>query len=133
MEKYLMDQAIKFSKTHEWVKIENEHTAYVGISNHAQEALGDILFLKLPDIGSCLKQGQACATIESLKAASDIHAPISGVVAEINAAATENPERINTQPYDVWLFKIKVDEEATSNLELASLMPNQQYESGLNN
>jgi glycine cleavage system H lipoate-binding protein len=55
------------------------------------------------------------------------------VVAEINATATENPERINTQPYDVWLFKIKADDEATSNLELASLMPNQQYESGLNN
>ena len=107
--------------------------AFIGISNHAQEALGDNLFLKLPDIGSCLKQGQACAMIESLKAASDIHAPISGVVAEINSAATENPERINTQPYDVWLFKIKADDKATSNLELASLIPGKQYESGLNN
>jgi glycine cleavage system H protein len=122
-----------FAQTHEWIKRGEDSLYWVGISNHAQAALGDILFLKLPDIGSCLKQGQACATIESLKAASDIHAPISGVVAEINAAATENPERINTQPYDVWLFKIKADDEATTNLELASLIPNQQYESGLNN
>jgi glycine cleavage system H protein len=73
-----------FAQTHEWIKRGEDSLYWVGISNHAQAALGDILFLKLPDIGSCLKQGQACATIESLKAASDIHAPISGVVAEIN-------------------------------------------------
>jgi glycine cleavage system H protein len=120
-----------FAQTHEWVKRGDDGNYWVGISNHAQEALGDILFLKLPDIGSCLKQGQACATIESLKAASDIHAPISGVVAEINAAATENPESINTQPYDVWLFKIQANNEKISLNELGLLQSARQYESGI--
>jgi glycine cleavage system H protein len=120
-----------FAQTHEWVKRGDDGNYWVGISNHAQEALGDILFLKLPDIGSCLKQGQACATIESLKAASDIHAPISGVVAEINAAATENPESINTQPYDVWLFKIQANNEKISLNELGLLQSAIQYESGI--
>jgi len=120
-----------FAQTHEWVKRGDDGNYWVGISNHAQEALGDILFLKLPDIGSCLKQGQACATIESLKAASDIHAPISGVVAEINAAATENPESINTQPYDVWLFKIQANDEKISLNELGLLQSASQYESGI--
>ena len=120
-----------FAQTHEWIKRGDDNLYWVGISNHAQEALGDILFLKLPDIGSCLKQGQACATIESLKAASDIHAPISGVVAEINAAATENPESINTQPYDVWLFKIQANNEKISLNELGLLQSAIQYESGI--
>ena len=120
-----------FAQTHEWIKRGDDSLYWVGISNHAQEALGDILFLKLPDIGSCLKQGQACATIESLKAASDIHAPISGVVAEINAAATENPESINTQPYDVWLFKIQANNEKISLNELGLLQSARQYESGI--
>jgi len=120
-----------FAQTHEWVKRGDDGNYWVGISNHAQEALGDILFLKLPDIGSCLKQGQACATIESLKAASDIHAPISGVVAEINAAATENPESINTQPYDVWLFKIQANNEKISLNELGLLQSAIQYKSGI--
>ena len=120
-----------FAQTHEWIKRGDDNLYWVGISNHAQEALGDILFLKLPDIGSCLKQGQACATIESLKAASDIHAPISGVVAEINAAATENPESINTQPYDVWLFKIQANNEKISLNELGLLQSARQYESGI--
>ena len=120
-----------FAQTHEWIKRGDDNLYWVGISNHAQEALGDILFLKLPDIGSCLKQGQACATIESLKAASDIHAPISGVVAEINAAATENPESINTQPYDVWLFKIQANNEKIFLNELGLLQSARQYESGI--
>jgi glycine cleavage system H protein len=122
-----------FAQTHEWVKRGDDGNYWVGISNHAQEALGDILFLKLPDIGSCLKQGQACATIESLKAASDIHAPISGVVAEINAAATENPESINTQPYDVWLFKIQANDEKIFLNELGLLQSASQYDSGISN
>ncbi|MBM3348197.1 MAG: glycine cleavage system protein H [Betaproteobacteria bacterium] len=122
-----------FAQTHEWIKRGDDSLYWVGISNHAQEALGDILFLKLPDIGSCLKQGQACATIESLKAASDIHAPISGVVAEINAVATENPESINTQPYHVWLFKIQANDEKIFLNELGLLQSASQYESGISN
>jgi glycine cleavage system H protein len=120
-----------FAQTHEWVKRGNDGHYWVGISNHAQEALGDILFLKLPELGSPAEQGQACATIESLKAASDIHAPISGIISEINAAATEKPETINTQPYDVWLFKIQAKDEAMSVNELGLLQSASQYESGV--
>lgn len=122
-----------FAKTHEWIKRDDDGHYWVGISNHAQEALGDILFLKLPELGSHVQQGQACATIESLKAASDIHAPISGVICEINMTASEKPESINTQPYDVWLFKIAANDEAKSVSELASLQNANQYESGVSN
>ncbi len=122
-----------FAQTHEWVKRGDDGQYWAGISNHAQEALGDILFLKLPELGSSVKQGEACATIESLKAASDIHAPISGIISEINTAAAEKPESINTQPYDVWLFKIQVNDEALSSNELALLQSAGQYESGASN
>lgn len=122
-----------FAQTHEWVKRGDDGQYWVGISNHAQEALGDILFLKLPELGSSVKQGEACATIESLKAASDIHAPISGIIREINAAVAEKPESINTQPYDVWLFKIQASDEALSVNELALLQSAGQYESGASN
>ena len=120
-----------FAQTHEWVKRGDDGQYWVGISNHAQEALGDILFLKLPELGSSVKQGEACATIESLKAASDIHAPISGIISEINVTAAEKPESINTQPYDVWLFKIQANDEALSVNELALLQSAGQYESGV--
>ncbi len=116
-----------FAQTHEWVKCGDDGQYWVGISNHAQEALGDILFLKLPELGSSVKQGQACATIESLKAASDIHAPITGIISEINVAAVEKPESINTQPYDVWLFKIQAKDESLSVNELALLQSADQY------
>ncbi len=121
-----------FAQTHEWINHGDDGQYWVGISNHAQEALGDILFLKLPELGSSVKQGQACATIESLKAASDIHAPITGIISEINVAAVEKPERINTQPYDVWLFKIQIKDEALSVNELAILQSANQYQSGVN-
>ena len=122
----------KFAETHEWADPEDDGLIWVGISNHAQEALGDILFMKLPELGSSVKQGQACATIESLKAASDIHAPITGIISEINVAAVEKPESINTQPYDVWLFKIQIKDEALSVNELAILQSANQYQSGVN-
>lgn len=120
-----------FAQTHEWVRHGDDGQYWVGISNYAQEALGDILFLKLPELGSLVKQGEACATIESLKAASDIHAPISGIISEINVAAVDKPESINTQPYDVWLFKIQANDEALSVNELALLQSAGQYESGV--
>lgn len=121
-----------FAQTHEWVRRGDDGQYWIGISNHAQEALGDILFLKLPELGYSVKQGQACATIESLKAASDIHAPISGIISEINVAAAEKPESVNAQPYDVWLFKIQAKDESLSVDELALLQSAGQYESGVN-
>lgn len=111
-----------FAKTHEWIKLGNDETFWVGISYHAQEALGDVMFVKLPPLDSVVKQGQACASIESLKAASDIHAPISGKVIAINSVAQDSPETINAQPYDVWLFKIKSEHPDSVRTELDSLL-----------
>jgi glycine cleavage system H protein len=97
----------KFTKSHEWVKIDN-NLAVVGISDHAQQALGDITFIELPAIGKTVKKAQTCSMIESVKAASDIYAPVSGEIAEVNKHLETHPEVINADPYgNAWLFKIK--------------------------
>jgi len=97
----------KFTKTHEWVKIEG-NIAVVGISDHAQHALGDITFVELPAVGKQVKKAQSCATIESVKAASDIYAPISGEIVEANKSLETHPESVNTDPFEkAWLFKLK--------------------------
>lgn len=98
----------RYTETHEWIKLEDD-VAIVGITDFAQEALGDITFVDLPDPDQELDQDQECAVIESVKAASDIYAPLSGTVAEINEALDANPETVNEDPYgEGWLFKIKV-------------------------
>jgi glycine cleavage system H protein len=100
-------EPLLFASTHEWVMVGADGMYWVGISNHAQEALGDVMFVQLPELRAEVIQGQACASIESLKAASDIHAPISGTIVEVNQLAIDAPETINAKPYEVWLFKIK--------------------------
>lgn len=119
----------KFAETHEWASIEDDGLAWVGISNHAQEALGDVMFFQAPKIGQHVKQGEAIAAIESVKAASDIHAPISGEIIALNEEMDANPEAVNTQPYAIWLFKIKPTSPETLNSNLNSLMSLTQYES----
>ena len=115
-----MDVAIncQFTRTHEWVRVEGA-LAVVGITDHAQEALGDITFVELPSAGQDMTQGGELGVIESVKAASDFHSPLSGQVAESNAALDGKPELINESPYDQgWLVKLRgVKEE-----QLASLM-----------
>ena len=98
---------LKYAKSHEWSKLEADGTITIGISDHAQEALGDIVFLELPEIGRTVKAGEEVAVVESVKAASDIYAPISGEVVATNSAATDAPESVNTDAYSAWLFKIK--------------------------
>lgn len=98
---------LKYAKSHEWARQEADGTVTIGITDHAQEALGDIVFLELPDVGRQLKVGEECAVVESVKAASDIYAPISGEVVEINQAAVDAPESINQDAYAAWLFKLK--------------------------
>lgn len=120
----------KFAETHEWASIEDDGLAWVGISNHAQEALGDVMFFQAPKIGQQVKQGEAIATIESVKAASDIHAPISGEIIALNQEMDVSPELVNEKPYAVWLFKIKPATQETLNADLNALMPLAQYESG---
>lgn len=99
--------SLKYAASHEWSKIEADGTITVGITDHAQEALGDIVFIELPAIGRKLKAGEECAVVESVKAASDIYAPISGEIIAINQAVSDAPESVNSAPYDNWLFRIQ--------------------------
>lgn len=98
---------LKYTQTHEWAKPEADGTVTVGITDHAQEALGDIVFLELPEVGRQLKAGEECAVVESVKAASDIYAPIAGEVIARNDAAVDAPESVNQDAYAAWLFKLK--------------------------
>lgn len=120
----------KFAETHEWASLEDDGLIWVGISNHAQEALGDVMFFQAPKIGQQVKQGEAIAAIESVKAASDIHAPVSGEVVELNEEVDATPELVNEQPYAVWLFKIKPSSQASLDIDLANLMALDIYNSG---
>jgi glycine cleavage system H protein len=115
----------KFTKTHEWVTIEGLF-ARVGITDHAQHSLGDITFIELPAIGKKVKKADSCAMIESVKAASDIYAPVSGEVSEVNKNLETHPETINADPYGAaWLFKIKITDAS----ETADLMNAVDYDS----
>jgi glycine cleavage system H protein len=120
----------KFAQTHEWASVESDGLVWVGISDHAQEALGDVMFFQSPKIGQEVKQGEAIAVIESVKAASDIHAPISGEIVELNPEVDSSPELINEKPYEIWLFKIKPSNTENLQSELNQLIDLKQYESG---
>lgn len=98
---------LKYAASHEWAKLEADGSVTIGITDHAQEALGDIVFLELPDVGRVVKAGEEVAVVESVKAASDIYAPISGEVIAANSAAVDAPESVNADAYGVWLFKLK--------------------------
>ena len=99
---------LKFLESHEWARAEEDGTVTVGISDHAQELLGDIVFVELPEVGKEISQSADVAIVESVKAASDVYSPLSGEVTEVNEALNDNPEIINASPYeDGWFFKIK--------------------------
>jgi len=101
---------LKYTKSHEWIRAEADGTLTVGITDHAQQALGDIVFLELPETGRKLEAGEACAVVESVKAASDIYAPVSGEVIEFNQDAIDAPESVNADSYSAWLFRIQPDD-----------------------
>ncbi len=103
---------LKYTASHEWVKTGTDGTVSVGITQHAQELLGDMVFVESPAVGSKLKAGEECAVVESVKAAADIYAPVSGEVMETNTALDSAPETINSDPYGSWIFKIKPDNAA---------------------
>jgi glycine cleavage system H protein len=117
----------KFAETHEWADLEADDLVWVGVSNHAQEALGDVMFFQAPKIGQQVKQGEAIAVIESVKAASDIHAPVSGEIVALNEELETAPELVNEKPYEVWLFKIRPSSKETLATELKQLMGLDQY------
>ena len=102
---------LKYAKSHEWVRIEGE-TATVGITDHAQAELTDVVFVELPETGRVLAAGDNCAVVESVKTASDLYAPVAGTVLEINAALADTPELTNDSPFDEgWFFKLQLDGE----------------------
>jgi len=105
-------EELKYTEEHEWVMVEEE-LAVIGISDFAQDALGDVVFVELPEIGAVLEAGKAFGVVESVKAVSDIYAPVSGTVEEINEDLLDAPEIINTSPYeDGWMIKIRMDDVA---------------------
>lgn len=102
---------LKFLKSHEWVRAEGGGKATIGISDHAQGLLGDLVYVELPNVGDSVEAGNACAVVESVKAASDVYAPVSGKVVEVNAALADKPETINEDAYgDGWLFVVELSE-----------------------
>ena len=100
-------QNLKYTATHQWVRAEADGTATVGITFHAQEQLGDVVFVQHPATGRKVKRGENCAVVESVKAASDIPAPVAGEIVAINQALADAPERLNQDPYAAWLFRIR--------------------------
>jgi glycine cleavage system H protein len=117
----------QFAQTHEWADLESDGLVWVGISNHAQEALGDVMFFQAPKLGQQVKQGEAIAAIESVKAASDIHAPVSGEIVALNEELDASPEVVNENPYGIWLFKIKPGSDSNLASELNQLMSLEKY------
>ncbi|WP_374479521.1 glycine cleavage system protein GcvH [Zoogloea sp.] len=98
---------LRYTASHEWVRVEADGSLTVGVTDHAQEALGDVVFLELPEAGRLVAKEEAIAVIESVKAASDIYAPVAGEILEANQAAVDAPESVNADAYAAWLFKIK--------------------------
>jgi glycine cleavage system H protein len=108
---------LRYTKSHEWVRSESDGTVTVGISDHAQELLGDLVFVETPEVGSTQEAGNACAVVESVKAASDVYAPVGGEVVAVNEQLADSPELVNTDPYgEGWLFRLKPEDGALDGL-----------------
>lgn len=118
---YIIKEGLYYSKDHEWLKVEGD-TGIVGITHYASEELGDVAYIELPKLGNIKKGGKMCE-IESVKAVSDIYAPISGKIIDVNSELDTSPEKINEDPYNAWIVKIKIENTA----ELDELMSAQKY------
>mgnify|MGYP003478117552 FL=1 len=118
---------LKYASTHEWVRIEDD-LVVTGISDHAQDALGDLVYVETPEVGQQITAGEQAGVVESVKTASDIHAPVSGTVVEINANLEDDPDFVNDDPYGKgWIYKIKPDNIA----DVEQLLSSTAYEAGL--
>lgn len=102
-----LPDGLKFTASHEWIRSEPDGTVTIGITDHAQAALGDLVYIELPDVGRTLKDGEACAVVESVKAASDVYAPVAGEVTAVNDALAGAPEQVNADAWSAWLFKLR--------------------------
>jgi glycine cleavage system H protein len=118
---------LRFAESHEWAKKEGD-LIVVGISDHAQEALGDVVFVELPEIGKVFAAGDAAGVVESVKAASDIYSPVGGEVVEVNEALGSAPEELNNTPYESWIFKVK---PSNVDADLAKLLDAAGYQSAI--
>ena len=120
---------LRYAKSHEWVRVEEDGSLVVGISDHAQDQLGDVVYVELPDTGQILSVGDEAGVVESVKAASDVYTPVSGEVIEINPLLEDDPEIINTQPYeDGWFYKLQPSDID----ELDDLMTSEDYSQFIN-
>lgn len=118
---------LKYARTHEWVKIEGD-LVITGITDHAQDELGDLVYVETPEVGSQVTAGEQAGVVESVKTASDIHAPVSGTVVEVNTDLEDDPDFVNEDPYGKgWIYKIKPDNIA----DVEKLLTNAEYETGL--
>jgi glycine cleavage system H protein len=106
---------LKYTESHEWVRVESDGTLTVGITEYAQDALGDIVFVELPQVGKAYTAGGDAAVVESVKAASDIYAPVSGTVTAVNQPVADAPDSINADAYSAWLFKLQPNDSAAVN------------------
>ncbi|CAM3212575.1 MULTISPECIES: glycine cleavage system protein GcvH [Vibrio] len=123
-----MDNTLKFTESHEWVRDNGDGTVTIGISEHAQEMLGDVVFVELPETDTEIDAGDSFSLVESVKAASDIYAPVSGVVVEVNEELQDSPELINEEPYEGgWIVKVKMSDPA----ELDDLKDAEEYLSSI--
>ena len=121
-------KGLKYASSHEWARDDGNGIYTVGITEHAQGLLGDMVFVELPEVGDSVTQGDDCAVAESVKAASDIYAPLSGEIVEVNDALADSPELVNSSPYeDGWMFKIKVSDDA----ELSALLDAEGYNNSI--
>jgi len=102
-----LPQDLKYTASHEWLRAEADGTVSVGITDHAQEALGELVFVELPEVGRALAAGDGAAVVESVKAASDVYAPLAGEVMAANVALNDDPGQVNKDPYQAWLFRLK--------------------------
>jgi glycine cleavage system H protein len=111
---------LKYAATHEWARLENDNTVRVGITDFAQQELGDLVFIELPEVGRKLAEQEQCAVVESVKTASDLFSPVSGEVVAINESVVDEPELVNEDPYGTWLFCIKTDDLSALNQLMAA-------------
>lgn len=117
-----------YAKSHEWIRKEEDGTVTIGISDHAQAALGDLVFVEAPEAGDTVEKGEACAVVESVKAASDVYAPVSGEIIDGNTGLADTPEHVNNDPYgEGWIMKIKPSDPS----ELDDLLDAAAYEKAL--
>ena len=120
-----LPENLKYATSHEWAKLENDNIVRVGITDFAQEELGDLVFIELPEVGQKVSAAEQCAVVESVKTASDLYSPVNGEIVEVNEALADAPEMVNDDAYAAWLFCIKADNP----LELDQLMNVDEYES----